>query len=104
MDIVALIELLVNGLIEAEESFLSNPRDLYSLEKATKATTDAVAAQFISEVLSSMDKAIYDSSIRKDRYNAGTGQKTSNTAIQEKGNQEWWICLSPAGNAGVRKA
>lgn len=77
MDIVALIELLVNGLIEAEESFLSNPRDLYSLEKATKATTDAVAAQFISEVLSSMDKAIYDSSIRKDRYNAQrTRQRT----------------------------
>ena len=77
MDIVALIELLVNGLIEAEESFLSNPRDLYSLEKATKATTDAVAAQFISAVLSSMDKTIYSNSIRKDRYNAQrTRQRT----------------------------
>ena len=44
MDIVALFEDLVNGLLKAEEEFFSNPRDLYSLEKATKTTTDAIAA------------------------------------------------------------
>ena len=77
MDIVALFEDLVNGLIEAEESFLLNPRNLYALEKTAKATTDAVAAKFISAVLSSMNKTIYDSSIRKDRYNAQrTRQRT----------------------------
>jgi len=69
MEIVSLLSLLVNGLIEAEEKFYSNPKDLYSLEKATKATTDAVAAQFISAVLSSMDEQIRKSSVRMERYN-----------------------------------
>ena len=36
MDIVSLFEDLVNGLLKAEEEFFSNPRDLYTLEKATK--------------------------------------------------------------------
>ena len=30
MEIVALLEELVNGLIEAEDDFYSNPTDLYS--------------------------------------------------------------------------
>ena len=30
MDIVALLDLLVKGLFEAEEKFFSNPRDLHS--------------------------------------------------------------------------
>ena len=70
MDIVALFEDLVNGLLKAEEEFFSNPRDLYSLEKATKTTTDAIAAQFLSEVLSSLDRQIYNSIYRKAYYNA----------------------------------
>ena len=44
MNIIALLETLVNGLLETEENFFSNPKDIYALEKATKATTDAVAA------------------------------------------------------------
>ena len=70
MEIVSLLDLLVNGLIKAEEDFFSDPKDLRTLEKATKATTDAVAAQFISTVLSSMDEQIYNSSYRKQLYNA----------------------------------
>ena len=31
MDIVSLLELLVNGLLEAEDKFLENPKDFYSL-------------------------------------------------------------------------
>ena len=69
MDIVSLLRLLVNGLIEAEANFFSNPKDLYTLEKATKATTDAVAAQFMSVVLSSLDEKIRNSGIRNERYN-----------------------------------
>jgi len=34
MDIVALIELLVNELLTAEESFFQNIKDFYSLETA----------------------------------------------------------------------
>lgn len=70
MDIVALFQDLVNGLLKAEEEFFSNPRDLSSLEKATKTTTDALAAQFLSGVLSSLDRQIYNSNYRKAYYNA----------------------------------
>lgn len=68
MNIIALLETLVNGLLENEENFFRNPRELYALEKATKATTDAVAAMFISNVLSSMDEKIYNCSYREGRY------------------------------------
>ena len=56
MDIISLLELLVNGLLETEEKFFENPKDIYALEKATKTTTDAVAAMFMSNVLSSMNE------------------------------------------------
>lgn len=70
MEIISLLELFVKGLLEAEEKFYCNPKDLYTLEKATKATTDAVAAKFISTVLSSMNEKIYHCSYREGRYNA----------------------------------
>lgn len=70
MEIISLLELLVNGLLEAEEKFYCDPKDLYTLEKATKATTDAVAAKFISTVLSSMNEKIYNCSYREGRYHA----------------------------------
>ena len=69
MDIVALFEDLVNGLLKAEEEFFSNPRDMNTLERATKTTTDALATKFISGVLSCMDKQIRNSSYRKAHYN-----------------------------------
>ena len=70
MEIISLLELLVNGLLEAEEKFYSNPKDFYAFEKATKTTTDAVAAKFISTVLSSMNEQIYSCSYREGLYNA----------------------------------
>ena len=69
MDIISLLELLVNGLLETEEKFFENPKDIYALEKATKATTDAVAAMFMSNVLSSMNEKIYNCGYREGRYN-----------------------------------
>ncbi len=69
MTIVSLLELLVNGLIEAEEKFLSNPRDFYSLEKAVKSSTEAFSAGFLGEVLSSVNNQICDSGWREGRYN-----------------------------------
>lgn len=68
MNIVALLEVLVKGLLEAEENFLSNPKDFYGLEKAVKTSTDAMAADFLGIVLSSVDKQIYDCSWRKGKY------------------------------------
>ena len=68
MNIVSLLEILVKGLLEAEEKFLSNPKDLYSLETAVKTSTDALAAGFLSNILSSVNKQIYDCSWRQGRY------------------------------------
>lgn len=77
MPIVSLLDLLVKGLFEAEEKFFSNPTDFHAFERATKATTDAVAAQFISLVLSGMDEQIRKCSLREELYNVQrTRQRT----------------------------
>ena len=68
MTIVSLLELLVNGLIEAEEKFFDNPKDFYSLEKAVKSTTESFSAAFLGEVLSSVNKQIYSCGWRQGRY------------------------------------
>lgn len=68
MNIVALLDVLVKGLLEAEEKFLANPKDFYSLETAVKTSTDAMAAEFLGNVLSSVNRQIYDCSWRKGRY------------------------------------
>lgn len=69
MTIISLLDLLVNSLIEAEGNFLDNPRDFYSLEKAVKASTEAFAAGFLGEVLSSINNQICNCSWREGRYN-----------------------------------
>lgn len=69
MSIVSLFELLVNGLFEAEEKFFDNPKDFYSLEKAVKASTEAFAAGFLGEILSSVNHQICCCSWREGRYN-----------------------------------
>ena len=50
MDIVLLLDILVNGLIEAEGKFSDNPADFYSLEKAVKAATESFSAGFLGTV------------------------------------------------------
>ena len=77
MNIIALLETLMNGLLEAEENFFRKPKDFHTLEKATKATTDAVAAMFMSNVLSSMDEKIYNCGYREGRYNVQRKGKRS---------------------------
>ena len=47
MSIVTLLDVLVKGLIEAEEKFLENPKDFYSLEKAIKSTTEEFSAKYL---------------------------------------------------------
>lgn len=82
MDIVSLLELLVNGLIEAEEKFLDNPKDFYSLEKSVKSTTEAFSAKFLGEILSSVNKQIYDCSWRQGRYKVQrNGKRTIITSV-----------------------
>jgi hypothetical protein len=99
MDILALIEQVVNGLIKIEEDYLSNPKDLRSLEVATKTTTDDLAASFLSGVLTDLNKQIYSNSYRKSHYNvqrtrqrsllSSVGELTfSNTVYRKKGSRK----------------
>ena len=83
MNIIALLETLGNGLLETEEIFFKNPKDFHTLETATKATTDAVAAMFMSNLLSSMDEMIYNCSYREGRYNVQ--RKDTRTLISSVG-------------------
>ena len=78
MDIITLLEELVKGIIDAEEKFLNDPKDFYSLETAVKSSAEAFSAGFLGTVLTSMNKQIYENSWRKNRYNA---QRTDNRTI-----------------------
>lgn len=69
MSIIPLFEVLVNCLIEAEETFLNNPKDFYTLERAVKTSTEAFAAGFLGEVLSSIDQRICSDGWRNGKYN-----------------------------------
>ncbi len=69
MTIITLLDVLVNALIEAEEKFLNDPRDFYSLEKSVKTSTEAFAAGFLGEVLTGINEQICNSSWRDEKYN-----------------------------------
>jgi len=68
MDIVALLETLVNGVIEAESDFLKDPKDFYKLERRVKASSDAFAASVLGLILSGIDEQIREDGWRKARY------------------------------------
>ena len=69
MDIVALLEVLVKGLLDAENKFFENPKDFSSLERSVKSSTEAFSASFLGEVLSRMDSMLSDCGARKERFN-----------------------------------
>ena len=78
MAIVSLLETLVKGILEAEESFFNNPKDFYGLETSVKHAAETFSAAFLGEVLSSMNGQIYDNTWRKNRY---TAQRTDKRTI-----------------------
>jgi len=69
MDIVALLEVLVKGLLDAENKFFENPKDFSSLERSVKSSTEAFSASFLGEVLSRMNSMLSDCGARKERFN-----------------------------------
>lgn len=82
MDIVALLEELVKGIMEAEEIFFENPKDFFSLETAVKSSAEAFSAGFLGTVLSSMNRQIYNNPWRKEHYNAQrTDKRTVITSV-----------------------
>ena len=78
MAIVSLLDTLVKGIMEAEEKFFNNPKDFYGLETSVKHAAETFSAAFIGEVLSSMNRQIYDNTWRKSRYNT---QRTDKRTI-----------------------
>ena len=68
MDIVALLEVLVKEIIEAEEKFLKNPKDFYGLETSVKASAESFSAGFLGTVLSSMNESLCKDAWRKLKY------------------------------------
>lgn len=69
MSIVALLETLVEEIFKAEEKFLKDPKDFYSLETSVKASTEAFSAGFLGQVLSGMDESLCKDAWRKLEYN-----------------------------------
>lgn len=68
MDIITLFEELMNSIFDAEEKFLENPKDFYSLEKSVKTSTENFAAKYLGAVLSGVNKQICESGWRDGRY------------------------------------
>lgn len=69
MDIVTLLEVLVKGLIEAEDKFIDNIKDFYDFEMSVKDLTEKFAASYLGSVLSSFDEQMCKDAWRKARYN-----------------------------------
>lgn len=69
MDIVALLEVLVKEILEAEEKFLKDPKDFYGLETAVKTSAESFSAGFLGTVLSSMNERLCKDAWRKKKYN-----------------------------------
>ena len=69
MDIVALLEDLVKGLLDAENKFFENPKDFSSLERSIKSSTESFSASFLGVVLSRMNSILSECGARKERFN-----------------------------------
>jgi len=82
MDIVALLEALVKGILEAEDKFLLNPRDFYSFETSVKHSAETFSTGFIGAVLDSLNDQIKNNGLRKDKYNIQrTDKRTIITSV-----------------------
>ncbi len=68
MDIVSLLEKLTKDILLAEEVFLKDPKDFCTLETSVKSSTEAFSAACLGEVLSDLNRTIYESGWRKRRY------------------------------------
>ena len=68
MDIIALINTLVSGLLNAEEEFLEHLDSFTTFEETVSSLSNQMAADFIGLALTNADQLIRDSGMRKDGY------------------------------------
>ena len=68
MDIIALINTLVSGLLNAEEKFLEHLDSFTTFEETVSSLSNQMAADFIGLALTNADQLIRDSGMRKGGY------------------------------------
>ena len=68
MDIIALINTLVSGLLNAEEEFLEHLDSFTTFEETVSSLSNQMAADFIGLALTNADQLIRDSGMRKGGY------------------------------------
>lgn len=68
MDIITLIQVLVSGLLNAQEEFLEHLDQFSTFEETVNGLTDQVAADFIGLTLTAADTLIRESGKRKAGY------------------------------------
>ena len=78
MDIITLIQVLVSGLLNAQEEFLEHLDQFSTFEETVNRLTDQVAADFIGLTLTAADTLIRESGKRKAGY---TVQRSRNRTL-----------------------
>ena len=78
MDIITLIQVLVSGLLNAQEEFLEHLDRFSTFEETVNGLTDQVAADFIGLTLTAADTLIRESGKRKAGY---TVQRSRNRTL-----------------------
>ena len=78
MDIITLIQVLVSGLLNAQEEFLEHLDRFSTFEETVNGLTDQVAADFIGLTLTAADTLIRESGKRKASY---TVQRSRNRTL-----------------------
>lgn len=78
MDIITLIQVLVSGLLNAQEDFLEHLDQFSTFEETVNRLTDQVAADFIGLTLTAADTLIRESGKRKAGY---TVQRSRNRTL-----------------------
>ena len=78
MDIITLIQVLVSGLLNAQEEFLEHLDRFSTFEETVNELTDQVAADFIGLTLTAADTLIRESGKRKAGY---TVQRSRNRTL-----------------------
>ena len=78
MDLITLIQVLVSGLLNAQEEFLEHLDRFSTFEETVNGLTDQVAADFIGLTLTAADTLIRESGKRKASY---TVQRSRNRTL-----------------------
>ncbi len=86
MNILSLLTRFAEQLLQAEENFYENPKQLAAFERSVADSSHRAAEEFMSMVLSDMDEKLCENSLRKEKFNIQW--KDSRTLITTVGEPE----------------